>query len=1075
MAGKIKKLLENELVGGTKSSDVYPVTSVKAVYDEENERLDNIINRRGVVNISTNYNSDHIAEVLTLEQAIAKVPASDRTLGFVGTFLTADGWNTYQFNGDSLTKWSDTSKWVSAQNNSISNANQAMQGIGRYSYWSNSKPPTITIENGNRVLTWESLVILDTVSSHVHIKYYNNKLVMILPLSGVLVIYGEVVKGETHFSLFYDIIGGTVSPEDHTNFYKRTGNAKDIVVIGAVETVRGTARFFDFLKIASYNWGGVPSLTNDVNTLTGDVNTFKGNYGQYTYWAPSVAPIFQVGNTDRMLSFARLTIVKLDNSKVILNSYSQDITISGLSGVRVVYYDLVDKRIYTAGVGGISLPDADSKSITDLTSIITLGIVEDTQYIDVLALSSRYIGGYYDLSVLGQIEELKPSTTSPIIFTKYKWDIIRTLGPTNVADIRISDTLHTKHKYVYVKGKLDFKEGTQLPNIVIYLDDANRTGTGIKNLWWTAVSKDTQGNFEGTFVIPNNVWDNVDYDNGYHLFVFMNNTTIKGTFTLNVYDAYVADYTGADNPYHLDNEGMEDTIKYSEALSHLVTINEDDHIYGRYSPESTLSNIFPIAAHVDFSATTMNSEAKSDGFLTEVRAQVNGAGNYTFRVGLLDQYPRFVVSNEFILHLSNGLNIIDVSDKRIPIAKGEQLAISCTSNAGTSGTSSIRYRQNTEHIDNELFYGPNNGTWAKLATEYGGEINLSYKMLSLDSIFALKSNIDSLEEQIEKQNDTINSLRYVYDNNGVPYKLSIYNGEIVVKSMQYKKVLALGNSLTSHGYAENIGYYGDSTWAMASTNKITTTWTNHLQTILRQKQSDATVTPFNIAAWETNYMGVDLDTLFTSHKGIEYDLIVIRVGENGTAGDDYAQGVDRLVSFLRANFPLADIIITDMFWHNSVKEEGFKEIAEKYNYPYISFGNIADRCLLGQMLMGRDDKFHPITHNGVAGHCTDVCFFDFANILANALGYSQISGKYTVTINTSIDYSINQTSQVADGYVSILTYGSSAPTVNVKQGESVVQTTTHSLSGVSWINTPSKVPTFVTTFKMPSGDVIVSI
>lgn len=795
--GKIKKILENELVGGTQSTDVYPVTSVKAVYDENNERLDHILNRRGTVNISTNYNSDHTAEVLTLSQAIAKVPASDRTLGFVGTFLTADGWNTYQFNGDSLTEWSDTSKWVSAQNNSISNANQAMQGIGRYCYWTNSKPPTITIENGNRVLTWESLVILDTVSRHVHIKYHNNKLEMILPLSGILVIYGEVVKGETHFSLFYDVAGGTVSPENHTSFYKKTDNAKDIVVIGVVETVRGTAKFFDFLKIASYNWGGVPSLTDDVNTLTDDVNTFKGN--------------------------------------------------------------------------------------------------------------------------------------------------------------------------------------------------------------------------------------------------------------------------------------IEDTIKYSEALSHLVTINEDDHIYGRYSPESPLSNIFPIAAHVDCSATTTNSEAESDGFLTEVRAQVNGAGNYTFRVGLLDQYSRFVVSNEFILHLSNGLNIIDVSDKRILIAKGEQLAISCTSNAGTSGTSSLRYGQNTKHIDNELLYGFNNGTWAKLASEYGGEINLSYKMLSVNSIFALKSNIDSLEEQIEKQNDTINSLRYVYDNNGVPYKLSIYNGEIVVESVQYKKVLALGNSLTSHGYAKNIGYYGDNTWAMASTNKITTTWTNHLQTILRQKQSDATVTPFNIAEWETNYMGVDLDTLFASHKGIKYDLIVIRAGENGTAGDDYAQGVDRLVTFLRTNFPAANIIITEMFWHNSTKEAGFMEIAKKYNYPYISFGNIADRCLLGQMLMGRDGQFHPITHNGVAGHCTDVCFFDFANILANALGYSQISGKYTVTINTSIDYSINQTSQVADGYVSILTYGSSAPTVNVKQGGSVVQTTTHSLSGVSWINTPSKVPTFVTTFKMPSGDVIVSI
>ena len=41
--GKIKKILENELVGGTQSTDIYPVTSVKAVYDENNKRLDNVI------------------------------------------------------------------------------------------------------------------------------------------------------------------------------------------------------------------------------------------------------------------------------------------------------------------------------------------------------------------------------------------------------------------------------------------------------------------------------------------------------------------------------------------------------------------------------------------------------------------------------------------------------------------------------------------------------------------------------------------------------------------------------------------------------------------------------------------------------------------------------------------------------------------------------------------------------------------------------------------------------------------------------------------------------------------------
>ena len=41
--GKIRKILETELVGGTQSTDVYPVTSTKAVYDTDNKVLDDYI------------------------------------------------------------------------------------------------------------------------------------------------------------------------------------------------------------------------------------------------------------------------------------------------------------------------------------------------------------------------------------------------------------------------------------------------------------------------------------------------------------------------------------------------------------------------------------------------------------------------------------------------------------------------------------------------------------------------------------------------------------------------------------------------------------------------------------------------------------------------------------------------------------------------------------------------------------------------------------------------------------------------------------------------------------------------
>lgn len=129
--GNIKKILENELIGGTKSTDIYPVTSIKAVYDENSERLDHILNRRGVVNISTNYNDDHIAEELTLAQAIAKVPSADRVLGFQGKYLAPDGWHTIIYTGDNLINWDDETKWIDLADkifNSISN-NATFAGI----------------------------------------------------------------------------------------------------------------------------------------------------------------------------------------------------------------------------------------------------------------------------------------------------------------------------------------------------------------------------------------------------------------------------------------------------------------------------------------------------------------------------------------------------------------------------------------------------------------------------------------------------------------------------------------------------------------------------------------------------------------------------------------------------------------------------------------------------------------------------------------------------------------------------------------------------------------------------------
>ena len=98
---------------------------------DEISSIGHFAKRGGVVNISTNYNSEHIAEVLTLAQAFSKVPSTDRVLGFQGKYLATDGWHTIIYTGNSLTYWGDKTKWIDLADkifNSISN-NATFAGI----------------------------------------------------------------------------------------------------------------------------------------------------------------------------------------------------------------------------------------------------------------------------------------------------------------------------------------------------------------------------------------------------------------------------------------------------------------------------------------------------------------------------------------------------------------------------------------------------------------------------------------------------------------------------------------------------------------------------------------------------------------------------------------------------------------------------------------------------------------------------------------------------------------------------------------------------------------------------------
>ena len=117
--GKIKKILENELVGGTQTTDVYPVTSTKAVYDENNERLDHILDTKEDVANKTQVINEASTEVeFPSAKAVHDLAETKENLANKVTSINADADDVHYPSAkavkDKLDELEDNVKHVSA-------------------------------------------------------------------------------------------------------------------------------------------------------------------------------------------------------------------------------------------------------------------------------------------------------------------------------------------------------------------------------------------------------------------------------------------------------------------------------------------------------------------------------------------------------------------------------------------------------------------------------------------------------------------------------------------------------------------------------------------------------------------------------------------------------------------------------------------------------------------------------------------------------------------------------------------------------------------------------------------------
>lgn len=175
------------------------------------------------------------------------------------------------------------------------------------------------------------------------------------------------------------------------------------------------------------------------------------------------------------------------------------------------------------------------------------------------------------------------------------------------------------------------------------------------------------------------------------------------------------------------------------------------------------------------------------------------------------------------------------------------------------------------------------------------------------------------------------------------------------------KLLFLGNSITRHGKAENLGWCGD--WGMAASSKEND-YVHKLISKFCQKGIKVSVCIANLSDWERTR---NMDLLFTKYLSalrFNADYVIVRLGENACP-DKYLSEFELCYGELTDLFSRngAKIVLTDLFWECEPFDNFVAELAKARGY---AFAEIHD--------LGNDDEMKAIgkfSHNGVAVHPGD--------------------------------------------------------------------------------------------------------
>lgn len=196
------------------------------------------------------------------------------------------------------------------------------------------------------------------------------------------------------------------------------------------------------------------------------------------------------------------------------------------------------------------------------------------------------------------------------------------------------------------------------------------------------------------------------------------------------------------------------------------------------------------------------------------------------------------------------------------------------------------------------------------------------------------------------------------------------------------RILFLGNSITRHGPAPQIGWTGD--WGMAASSQE-----NDYVHVLADAIADRTGTPpevqvANIAGFERQYATCDVDVQLKPYIAFQPDIVVVAIGENVPALESEDAKTAFKTSFMQLLTALGrrgepKLFVRSCFWPNRVKDDILRETCLAAGGTFVDIGALAE----DESNFGRAER--SFAHAGVAAHPGDKGMKAIADALFQAI------------------------------------------------------------------------------------------